>query len=348
MAWAYGRMFSSCGGKMNPILEAINLQMHFPIRKGFFLRETGRVKAVDGVSFHINKGETLGLVGESGCGKSTLGKTLIRLLEPTAGEVRIRGQDFQELKGEALRKSRRHIQMIFQDPFASLDPRMTVARILAEPLKVHDLYSPKERQEMVANMMERVGLQKSYINRYPHEFSGGQRQRISIARAMMLNPQIVIADEPVSALDVSIQAQILNLLKELQKDLNLTYLFISHDLSVVEYLCDRIAVMYLGKIVEIAPRDELFRNPQHPYTQTLIEAIPKVGAGKKKGRKIHTGEVPSPINPPSGCHFHPRCPEKFAACAVKVPRLIAVNPGHWVSCELYAEGQFGRQVGKKV
>lgn len=320
---------------MKPILEAINLTKHFPIRKGLFLREVGRVKAVDGVSFQVQPGETLGLVGESGCGKSTLGKTLIRLLEPSGGEVRVQGENFQNLKGEQLRKARRNIQMIFQDPFASLDPRMTISRILTEPLQVHDLFSQKEREQKVKAMMEIVGLQTSYLNRYPHEFSGGQRQRISIARAMMLNPQIVIADEPVSALDVSIQAQILNLLKDLQGEFGLTYLFISHDLSVVEHICDRIAVMYLGKIVEMAPRDELFQNPKHPYTQTLIDAIPKVGEGKKRGRKILQGEVPSPINPPSGCHFHPRCSKRMDRCNQVEPQLVQVGREHWVSCELY-------------
>jgi oligopeptide transport system ATP-binding protein len=331
--------------EMKTILEAKNLKKHFPIRKGFFLREVAKVKAVDGVSFQVRKGETLGLVGESGCGKSTLGKTLIRLHEPTSGDVYVQGENFQALKGGELRRARKNIQMIFQDPFASLDPRMTVSRILEEPLKVHHLYSPKERQERVKKMMETVGLQASYLNRYPHEFSGGQRQRISIARAIMLNPEIVIADEPVSALDVSIQAQILNLMKDLQEEFDLTYLFISHDLSVVEHICDRIAVMYLGKIVEIADRDELFSNPKHPYTRTLIEAIPKVGLGKKKNRNILRGEVPSPISPPSGCHFHPRCAKKFEGCDSKVPEITLVGKDHWGSCHLYPSDKMN-DVGK--
>lgn len=303
------------------ILEANNIKKHFPIRKGFFLREVGSVKAVDDVSLTVRKGETLGLVGESGCGKSTLGRTLIRLYEPTAGEIKFDGQNFLTLKGEELRKKRRNMQMIFQDPYASLDPRMTVGQIVRQPMDIHNVGTSEERNKRVLELIELVGLRKAHVNRYPHEFSGGQRQRISIARAIALNPELIICDEPVSALDVSIQAQILNLLKDLQEKLNLTYVFISHDLSVIEHTCDRIAVMYLGKIVEVAERDELFKNPQHPYTQALIGAIPRVGHGKKKMKKSLGGEVPSPINPPSGCSFHPRCPYKMDICAQKTPVL---------------------------
>ncbi len=320
---------------MKPILEVRNIKKHFPIKKGLLLKEVGSVKAVDDISFEVMPGETLGLVGESGCGKSTLGRTLIRLYEPSAGQIYFKGRDFCSLSGDQLRKERKNIQMIFQDPFASLDPRMTISQILGEPLKVHGVESPSERKKKIEEIMTIVGLKSSYLNRYPHEFSGGQRQRISIARAMMLNPELVIADEPVSALDVSIQAQILNLLKDLQKEFNLTYLFISHDLSVVEHLCDRIAVMYLGKIVELAPRDKLFSNPKHPYTKALIEAIPRVGQGKKKMRQSLGGEVPSPINPPSGCHFHPRCPKKFEGCDKIYPVLQEVSQQHYVACDLY-------------
>ncbi|XGC79491.1 ABC transporter ATP-binding protein [Bdellovibrio bacteriovorus] len=303
------------------ILEAKNIKKHFPIKKGLLLREVASVKAVDDVSLVVRKGETLGLVGESGCGKSTLGRTLIRLYEPTSGGINFDGQDFLNLKGEALRKKRKNMQMIFQDPYASLDPRMTVGQIIRQPMDIHDIGTNAERTARVLELIELVGLRKAHVNRYPHEFSGGQRQRISIARAIALNPELIICDEPVSALDVSIQAQILNLLKDLQEKLKLTYVFISHDLSVIEHTCDRIAVMYLGKIVEIADRDELFKNPKHPYTQALIGAIPRVGHGKKKMKKSLGGEVPSPINPPSGCSFHTRCPYKMDVCVSQTPVL---------------------------
>jgi|SRR6185312_7784829 len=319
------------------ILEVQNLKKYFPIRKGLLLREVGQVKAVDGVSFTVRKGETLGLVGESGCGKSTLGRSLIRLYEPTSGEVQFEDENFLKAKGKHLRQKRKDMQMIFQDPYASLDPRMTIGQILSQPFEIHGLLkNTKERIAKVKELLLTVGLKASQINRYPHEFSGGQRQRISIARAIALNPRLVIADEPVSALDVSIQAQILNLMKDLQESLNLTYIFISHDLSVIEHLCDRIAVMYLGKIVEIATRDELFQNPKHPYTQALIAAIPRVGEGKKMMKKSLAGEVPSPINPPSGCTFHPRCPYKMDICSQKIPTLLAEeSASHKTACWLY-------------
>lgn len=316
------------------ILQAKDLKKHFPIRKGFFMREVGQVKAVDGVDLTIRRGETLGLVGESGCGKSTLGRTLIRLYEPSQGTIEFEGTDFLKSSGKKLREDRRDIQMIFQDPYASLDPRMTVGQIVEQPFQIHNLLNPIERKARVKQLLELVGLKASHVNRYPHEFSGGQRQRISIARAIALNPKLIICDEPVSALDVSIQAQILNLLKDLQEKFNLTYIFISHDLSVIEHVCDRIAVMYLGKIVELTSRDELFKNPLHPYTQALMSSIPTIGEGKKKMAKILTGEIPSPINPPSGCTFHPRCPHKMDICVKQVPELKG-PPNHVQSCFLY-------------
>jgi oligopeptide transport system ATP-binding protein len=303
------------------ILEAINIKKHFPIRKGLLLREVGSVKAVDDVSLVVRKGETLGLVGESGCGKSTFGRTLIRLYEPTSGGLKFHGKDFLKISGSELRLQRKNIQMIFQDPYASLDPRMTVGQVIRQPMDIHNVGTSNERNARTLELIELVGLRKSHVNRYPHEFSGGQRQRICIARAIALNPELIICDEPVSALDVSIQAQILNLLKDLQAKLGLTYVFISHDLSVIEHVCNRIAVMYLGKIVEIADRDELFKNPKHPYTQALIGAIPRVGQGKKKMKKSLSGEVPSPINPPSGCAFHTRCPYVMDICSQKTPQL---------------------------
>ncbi len=319
------------------ILKAEHVKKFFPIRKGFFLRKVGDVKAVDDVSLEIRKGETLGLVGESGCGKSTLGRTLIRLYEPTAGEIQFQGQDFLKERGNQLRKSRKDIQMIFQDPYASLDPRMTIGQIIEQPFVIHNMLEKKERETRVKQLLELVGLRASLINRYPHEFSGGQRQRICIARAIALNPKLIICDEPVSALDVSIQAQILNLLKDLQEQLKLTYIFISHDLSVIEHVCDRIAVMYLGKIVEVADRDALYKDPKHPYTQALLASIPEIGTGKKKMSKILTGEIPSPINPPSGCTFHPRCPHKMDICSQEKPQLGGVGPEHTAACFLYTK-----------
>lgn len=321
------------------LLSVKNLKKHFPIKSGLFLKHTGNVYALDGASFELKKGETLGIVGESGCGKSTLGKTIIRLHDPTEGEVVFDGKDLSKLRGQELRSARRDIQMIFQDPFASLDPRMTVGEILKEPLKIHNIGTPAEQIQAVKDLLKQVGLKEMHLNRYPHEFSGGQRQRISIARSIALKPKLIIADEPVSALDVSIQAQILNLLKKLQAELGLTIVFISHDLSVVEHMCDRIAVMYLGKIVEMTSREELFQNPKHPYTKALISAIPRPGQGKKTNRKILTGDVPSPINPPPGCTFHPRCECVEPKCKEQVPSLkkLKKNEEHSVSCLLYEE-----------
>lgn len=320
---------------MDNILEVQNLKKYFPVKKGFFRREAGAVKAVDGVSFSLKKGETLGLVGESGCGKSTLGRTLIRLYEPTEGSIHFKGQDFCKVQGSELRQLRRNIQMIFQDPYASLDPRMTVGQILTQPMKIHNLYTPQERIERAKELLEIVGLRASHIQRYPHEFSGGQRQRISIARAIALEPELIIADEPVSALDVSIQAQILNLLKDLQDKFKLTFIFISHDLKVIEHFCDRVSVMYLGRIVETATRDEIYELPSHPYTQALFSSIPQVGMGKKKIQRGLTGEVPSPLDPPAGCHFHPRCSQAKPQCSVDRPQLLQLSPNHETACWLY-------------
>lgn len=320
------------------ILDVKHLKKHFPVKQGLLMREVAQVKAVDDISLEIRRGETIGLVGESGCGKSTLGRALIRLYEPSSGAVTFNGRDFLNLKGEDLRRERRNMQMIFQDPYASLDPRMTVGQILSEPFEIHGILKSSEREAKVKSLLETVGLKASHINRYPHEFSGGQKQRICIARALALEPSLIICDEPVSALDVSIQAQILNLMKDLQKKFNLTYVFISHDLSVIEHICDRIAVMYLGKIVEIATREELFKNPQHPYTQALIQAIPRIGEGKRRIKKSLGGEVPSPLNPPSGCAFHPRCPHRMDICDKRVPTLKNHNPAdpaHQAACWLY-------------
>jgi oligopeptide transport system ATP-binding protein len=319
------------------LLSVRGLKKHFPITSGLIIqRQVGAVKAVDDVSFDVFKGETLGLVGESGCGKSTTGRTVLQLYRPTAGSVVFEGKELTTLPPEELRKMRKRMQMIFQDPFASLNPRMSVGRIVAEPIRIHKMINNrKEEQEYVEHLLERVGLNPYYVNRYPHEFSGGQRQRIGVARALALNPSFIVADEPISALDVSIQAQVVNLLEELQDELNLTYLFIAHDLSMVRHICDRVAVMYLGKIVELAGADELYENPLHPYTQALLSAVPVPDplVEEKRQRIILTGDVPSPANPPTGCNFNTRCPVSFDLCYQPPdPELIEVTPGHWVAC----------------
>lgn len=318
------------------LLEVKNLVKHFPVREGVLSKVRTHVRAVDGISFDLASRETLGLVGESGCGKSTAGRTLLRLIEPTAGEIIFDGIDIVSLQAESMRRLRRQMQIIFQDPYASLHPRMTVGNIVGEPLRVHHVARGAERQERVAELMRKVGLRPEHMRRYPHEFSGGQRQRIGIARALALNPRLIIADEPVSALDVSIQAQVINLLEDLQEELGMTYIFISHDLSVVQHSCDRIAVMYVGKIVEIAEADELVMAPRHPYTAALLSAVPipdpKARHGKK--RVILSGDVPSPINPPSGCRFHTRCPYKEDLCVTQEPTLKELSPGHFSACHL--------------
>jgi peptide/nickel transport system ATP-binding protein/oligopeptide transport system ATP-binding protein len=322
-----------------PLLEVSDLKKHFPIYKGVFSKVSGQVYAVDGVSFSIARGETLGLVGESGCGKSTVGRTLLRLLEPTSGTVKVGGEDITHLEGERLLPYRRRMQMIYQDPYASLIPRMTAGEIVGEPMVVHSVGTPQERREKVASLFDRVGLRPESAGRYPHEFSGGQRQRIGIARALALNPDLIVGDEPVSALDVSIQAQIINLLMDLQDEFGLSYLFVAHDLAVVEHISHRVAVMYLGRIVEMTDRKSLFEMPLHPYTEALLSAvpIPKASARSRK-RVILTGDVPSPINPPPGCHFHARCPYAMARCKTEVPALREVVPGHVAACHLHDGG----------
>ncbi len=325
-----------------PLLEVRDLKMHFPITKGIiFQRQVGAIKAVDGISFSMYKGETLGLVGESGCGKSTTGRAILQLYRPTNGKVIFEGVELTETKGEDLRKMRRRMQMIFQDPYASLNPRMTVGSIIGEPLEVHKIGANKrERQERVQELLRTVGLNPFFVNRYPHEFSGGQRQRIGVARALAVNPAFIICDEPISALDVSIQAQVINLLEDLQNELNLTYLFIAHDLSVVRHISDRIAVMYLGKIVELTDRDELYANPKHPYTQALLSAVPIPDPVVEKGRQriILEGDVPSPANPPKGCNFSTRCPRVMDICKEVDPTFKEYESGHFVACHLFEDG----------
>jgi oligopeptide transport system ATP-binding protein len=318
----------------NALLRVDNLMMHFPIRRGVFQRQVGAVRAVDGVSFEVKRGETLGLVGESGCGKSTTGRTILQLYKPTAGDVTFDGVNLVTLKGEHMRQMRRKIQMIFQDPYASLNPRMTVGQLVGEPLIVHNVATGAEINERVAHLLELVKLNPAFATRYPHEFSGGQRQRIGVARALALQPSFVICDEPISALDVSIQAQVVNLLEELQQQFNLTYLFIAHDLSMVKHISDRIAVMYLGVIVELASRDELHARPLHPYTQALLSAVPIPDpiADAKRERIILKGDVPSPANPPSGCRFRTRCPIAEGICAESRPDFREIKPGHFVAC----------------
>jgi oligopeptide/dipeptide ABC transporter ATP-binding protein len=316
------------------LLEVRNLKKYFPIKKGVFSRTWGHVQAVDGVSFSLKRGETLGLVGESGCGKTTVGRSILRLIEPTSGQITFNDQNMLELEREELRKVRASLQIIFQDPFSSLDPRMNVGQIIAEPIRNHLKVSRKEIRNRVAYLMERVGLHPEHIGRYPHEFSGGQRQRIGIARALALNPLAIICDEPVSALDVSIQAQVINLLAQLQEQMNLSYLFIAHDLSVVEHISDRVAVMYLGRIVELATDKELYQNPLHPYSQALLSAVPIADPETRRKKILLQGDVPSPINPPSGCSFHTRCPECKEICSRQEPTFQDAGDGHWVACHL--------------
>lgn len=317
------------------LVEVQELKKWFPIKKGFLKKTVGHVKAVDGLSFSINRGETLGIVGESGCGKSTMGRTLLRLLEPTSGRIFFDGVDITKLDKESLREKRRDMQIIFQDPFASLDPRMTVGSIISEPLKVHRILSGEELDERVAQLLGEVGLNPEYAARYPHEFSGGQRQRVGIARALALNPKLVVCDEAVSALDVSVQGQIINLLQELKERFSLTYIFIAHDLGVVRHISDRVIVMYLGKILEMADKDELYENPLNPYTKALLQAVPVLDPDCRKTDLELEGEIPSPANPPSGCRFHTRCSMALDRCKDTEPELKEIAPEHYCACHLY-------------
>jgi oligopeptide/dipeptide ABC transporter ATP-binding protein len=316
------------------ILTAENLTKHYPLKTSGFSRRKGVVLAIDGVSLEVQRVEIFGLVGESGCGKSTLGRVLLRLEEPTSGQVFFEGEDLNSFEADRLKQFRREATFIYQDPYSSLDPRQKIGRLIEEPLVIHRMGDARERRERVDSLLKVVGLLPEHAQRYPHEFSGGQRQRIVIARALALQPRLVIADEPVSALDVSIQAQVINLLKELQAQFGLTYLFISHDLSVVEYIADRVGVMYLGKIVELAPKRDFYNRPLHPYSLALLSAAPVPDPTFQKRRIILKGDVPSPVDPPSGCPFHPRCPERQSMCSTELPVLKELSPGHWVSCHL--------------
>ncbi|HEY6197379.1 MAG TPA: dipeptide ABC transporter ATP-binding protein [Candidatus Binatia bacterium] len=320
------------------LLEIRNLKKYFPVGGGLFSSHKGEVRAVDGVDLTVEEGETLGIVGESGCGKSTLGRTILRLIEPTAGEVRFEGKDLLKLSSRELRQMRREMQIIFQDPYASLNPRMRVGEIVGEGLEIHKLARGRQKRERVMELLHQVGLREDHYDRYPHEFSGGQRQRIGIARALAVNPRFIVADEPVSSLDVSIQAQIINLLQELQQKMHLTYFFISHDLRVVEHLSHRVAIMYLGKIVEIAPSEKIYYDAKHPYTRALLSAVPLPDPERKKERIMLQGDVPSPVNPPSGCSFHPRCAYREDVCDKIEPELESAD-GHAVSCHVFGPGK---------
>jgi len=321
------------------LLEITNLKKHFPVGEGLFSRGKGVVKAVDGVSLTVNEGETLGLVGESGCGKSTLGRAILRLIEPTSGEVIFQGKNLLAMSQRELRDMRREMQIIFQDPYASLNPRMRVGDIIGEGLEIHKLAKGNAKRGRVMELLHQVGMREDHYPRYPHEFSGGQRQRIGIARALAVSPKFIICDEPVSSLDVSIQAQIINLLQELQEKMHLTYLFISHDLRVVEHISHRVAIMYLGKVVEIAKGDTIYRDAKHPYTKALLSAVPTTDAARKKERVVLEGDVPSPVNPPSGCTFHPRCSYREAVCSQIEPPLEFTSDGHGVSCHVFGPGK---------
>ncbi len=316
------------------LIEVEHLIKHFPVRGGVLMRTVAEVKAVEDVSFAVKRGETLGLVGESGCGKTTVGRMLVRLIDPTSGSIKFENQDIAKAEGAELKKLREEMQIIFQDPFSSLDPRTPVGDSIGEGLLIHGLKNSRERYRRVLEIMHKVGLEDYHYKRYPHEFSGGQRQRIGIARALVLRPKFLVCDEPVSALDVSIQSQVLNLLRQLQREFGLTYIFIAHNMSVVEHISDRVAVMYLGKLVELANREELYRNPQHPYTQALLSAIPLHNPKIKRERIILKGDVPSPLNPPSGCRFHPRCPVAIEVCSKEEPPLIDLGGGHLCACHL--------------
>lgn len=321
------------------LLEVRNLKKYYSVKSGFLNKDSRSVKAVDGINLSVKQGEILGIVGESGCGKSTLGRSILRLIEPTSGEVIFEGTNICGLKKEEMRLKRREMQIVFQDPGASLNPRLTVGEIIGEPLEVFHICEGKEKEERIYKLMDLVGINRAYINRFPHEFSGGQRQRLGIARALAVNPKLIICDEPVSALDVSIRAQVLNLIKELKDKLNLTYIFISHDLSVVHHICDRVAVMYLGRVVEIADKKQIYENPVHPYTKALLSAIPMPDPEVKRERIILQGDVPNPADPPSGCHFHKRCPYAKKECSETVPPFVTVEPGHQVLCWLAEEQQ---------
>jgi len=321
------------------LLEVRNLKKYYSVKSGFLNKDRRSVKAVDGINLSVKQGEILGIVGESGCGKSTFGRSILRLIEPTSGEVIFEGTNICGLKKEEMRLKRREMQIVFQDPGASLNPRLTVGEIIGEPLEVFHICEGKEKEERIYKLMDLVGINRAYINRFPHEFSGGQRQRLGIARALAVNPKLIICDEPVSALDVSIRAQVLNLMKELKDKLNLTYIFISHDLSVVHHICDRVAVMYLGRVVEIADKKQIYENPVHPYTKALLSAIPMPDPEVKRERIILQGDVPNPADPPSGCHFHKRCPYAKKECSETVPPFVTVEPGHQVLCWLAEEQQ---------